>query len=622
MNFPQWMKAVFLLVILFIGSWLLWNVQQPALEGAQRQQAMRLLAPAGQAVGSDPEWQGETAVSHATVNLQTLQPGQYAPDSPYATWLRSPDARSEHLRSPAELAELAAASAGLQPNQRVLQPNAVAKSPTVGLGFPSIDVNACCGGGASAPPDPELAAGPNHLIAAVNIAFEIYDKSGNSLVGPVAFQDFFTSLGGECIVDGFFDSIFDPNALYDESADRFIIGLDGNGNSYCVGVSKTSDPTGEWNLYEFPANVNGNFFDYPHAGVGRDAIYMGGNMFAGNSFAEGRVWAFDKQAMYNGNASPAFVTHSTGDDDTPQPINLHGFAQGTWPSSGPHYILTDRNYNGETYELYSWEAPFGSNKLTDETTLDLPAVHGVAVGAPVNSVQQGGSSGGDIMGNDFRPLDFEYRNGSGWTAMTVACNPGNGVVNCVQWAEINLAAQTVVQTGVLGSNNTFRYFPDVAANQCGDVVVGYSRSSTSSFAGVYAAGREASETLGQLGGEVEVKAGERRYQSFSGDGPPHRWGDYTGMTIDPDGKTFWYLGEYSKNLSNPYNVFWGTYIGSLSYPDCDGTTDPTATPTATATATATPTATATATATATMTPTATATAEVNKYVVQLPIIRK
>lgn len=177
MNFPQWMKAVFLLVILFIGSWLLWNVQQPALEGAQRQQAMRLLAPAGQAVGSDPEWQGETAVSHATVNLQTLQPGQYAPDSPYATWLRSPDARSEHLRSPAELAELAAASAGLQPNQRVLQPNAVAKSPTVGLGFPSIDVNACCGGGASAPPDPELAAGPITSLPPLTLPLKFMTKA-------------------------------------------------------------------------------------------------------------------------------------------------------------------------------------------------------------------------------------------------------------------------------------------------------------------------------------------------------------------------------------------------------------------------------------------------------------
>ena len=44
---------------------------------------------------------------------------------------------------------------------------------------------------------------------------------------------------------------------------------------------------------------------------------------------------------------------------------------------------------------------------------------------------------------------------------------------------------------------------------------------------------------------------------------PRRWGDYTEMTIDPDGETFWYLGEYSKNTGTTSGR-WGTYIGSYS----------------------------------------------------------
>jgi hypothetical protein len=64
-----------------------------------------------------------------------------------------------------------------------------------------------------------------------------------------------------------------------------------------------------------------------------------------------------------------------------------------------------------------------------------------------------------------------------------------------------------------------------------------------------------------------MKSGERAYDSFQRPGP-HRWGDYSGMTIDPDGQTFWYLGEYSKDIINFNPTTWGNYIGSFSFPGC------------------------------------------------------
>jgi hypothetical protein len=39
------------------------------------------------------------------------------------------------------------------------------------------------------------------------------------------------------------------------------------------------------------------------------------------------------------------------------------------------------------------------------------------------------------------------------------------------------------------------------------------------------------------------------------------------MTIDPDGKTFWYVGEYSK-ITASSDGRWGTYVGSFTYPNC------------------------------------------------------
>ena len=71
----------------------------------------------------------------------------------------------------------------LRANGRIQDPSADAAfapaqaASTPGTGFASIDYNECCGGGGSVPPDPELAAGPNHVIAVVNVAFEIYATS-------------------------------------------------------------------------------------------------------------------------------------------------------------------------------------------------------------------------------------------------------------------------------------------------------------------------------------------------------------------------------------------------------------------------------------------------------------
>ena len=67
------------------------------------------------------------------------------------------------------------------------------------------------------------------------------------------------------------------------------------------------------------------------------------------------------------------------------------------------------------------------------------------------------------------------------------------------------------------------------------------------------------------------------------DGAPHRWGDYTGMAIDPNGTTFWYLGEYARDQET---ARWSTWVAPFSWPEC--TVGATSTPGPTATASNTP----------------------------------
>jgi PKD repeat protein len=426
-----------------------------------------------------------------------------------------------------------------------------------GSGFPSVDYNECCGLGGNVPPDPELAAGPNHVIAVVNVAFEIFDTGGNSVVGPTTFASFFNGVSG-CT------GVFDPNANYDEEADRFIIGIDGNGTDYCIAVSQTSNPTGDWWLYSFQTSSGRNFFDYPHAGVGDEAIFLGANIFGVRRFKEGRIWAIDKNEMYAGTA-PTVVTFGTGSDGTPQPMNLHGWNQGTWPNDGVHYIMTDgASFNGSGYGVWSWTNPFGGNDPVKQGEVNLNTATGIIAGSPVDSPQSGG---GSLQANDWRVQDAEYRDGDIWMSNAQSCNPGGGTVNCVRWAQIDPSGPSVVNADVYASPGEYRTFPDLAVDACGNMMMGYSKTSSTTNPGIFAIGREAGSAVGS---EITVKTAEIVYDAF--DGSPHRWGDYTEMTISPDGSTFWYLGEYSKNTGNA-NGRWGTWVNSFTF-GCDGGGNP------------------------------------------------
>lgn len=421
-------------------------------------------------------------------------------------------------------------------------------------GFPSLDITDCCGGGANVPPDSELAVGPDYIIAVVNVAFAIYDKSGALLRGPITFASFFSETPG---CDS--TALFDPSVLYDEAEDRFFLGIDGNGTDYCFAASVGPDPLGLWNRYSFGTDFAGAFFDFPHAGVGRDAIYMGSNQFGGSlpGGFEGRVFAIDKYALYSG-APVVVVSQSTGFDGTPQPVNLHGFAQNTWPAEGPHYILTEV-FDGALHTLWSWDDPFGSNKLTRRADIDLNAATGITAGFPVDAPQMGADT--LIQANDWRGLDAEYRNGSIWMTNTIACNPDLQTVNCIRWAKIDPRKATVQEAGVIASSGEYRLFPDVAVNRCGDLAIGYTMTSKEQYPGVYVAMIED----GRLQQEVLLKTGELPYAAF--DTPPYRWGDYSGMTIDVDGERFWYLGEYSKSTTSK-NGRWGTHVASFVARSC------------------------------------------------------
>lgn len=562
-----------LLALLVGGGWLLGRPSELGPETTARQNALRRAAnPSGplraQDIGAPEERFAPQPAEPVLVDFTDApEPGVSEPPSQYELWMRGEidldreTGRISHAefleRQELSLARRAESDSPLVSEVTPLLP------PAVDTRFASLTFS----NSAYIPPDPEMAAGPNHLLVAVNVYIAIYSKSGSELFRASPYNLF-----GQPECKELF--LFDPNVLYDEDYDRWILGYAAGPQvregGYCMLVSTSGDPLGSWRSYFFKVNSATGWLDFPHAGVGDNHIFMAGNLFdpQTNYFVQAVLYAFPKGQLYGGqpvNWSTRGLHGFNGSYNyfAPQPLKLHGAANGSWPDFGNnhYFIVDDVRWTGSEYRLYyllmQWNPV--TNGATAITTLNFGTS-----GAPLDVPQ---FNGDPIEANDLRPLDFEYRNGYGWTAMTVGCNPGSGAVSCVRWAQVNLQNGGLgpAGTGLVASNGTHHFFPDLAVNHCGDMAIGYSKGSASTWPGIWYTGRRQADSAGQLRPEVLLRAGQKAYTSFetlSDWKVARRWGDYTGMTPDPDGLRFWYVGEYSTLATTRAN--WGTYVASFT----------------------------------------------------------
>ena len=556
------LRVVAILLLFVVGTFVLLGPVGPSAESAVHQRAVRASVYGQGDEAPDSDGFSGGVVEATSVNLADVE---FVPvESMYERWLRGEvDIDEMEFRvSPAERLELQKAAENIGfPEDGIIIDDALVNAPeqgavTVQATFASLDVSDCCGGGTSVPPDSDMAAGVNHIIAVENSSFEIYDKTGTVVVAATLFDNLFSDIA-EC------SGTFDPTVMFDSETDHFVMAVE-TGAYFCLAVTQTDDPTAGWYLYAFDARYYGDeFFDYPHIGIGDHAIFMGANMFGGsvpNGF-EGRIYVMDKNAAYAGFAM-LWRSYSTGyDGSTPQPLNLTGFKQGTVPQPfNTHYFISDY-YDGSTAWLWAWPDALGTGTPSVVQTYSL-----MAGGFPVASAQKGSSD--KISANDWRFRGFEYRNGYGWTTDTISMTPDSTVVDVLRFISIDLsgAPYTLTTQQALAFNSTNMLFPDLAVDHCGNVIVGFEASDANIYPKVMysgwnsaGAGSVVFDTTGT------IKLGETSYTSF--DTPPFRWGDYSGMAIDPDGKTFWYMGEYAKNISG-YSANYGNYIAKMTY-NCD-----------------------------------------------------
>lgn len=438
--------------------------------------------------------------------------------------------------------------------------------------------------GAGHPPDTNGDVGPTHYIQTVNTSIGIYEKASGTRVAAFTFDTFMSlgNFGNLCDTDNFGD----PVVLYDTFEDRWIITdfaftLDASNNIVnppgafeCFAVSKTGDPVaGGWNFYAI--NTTGGLGDYPKLGVWPDGLYMSVNMFdyaIAGSFQNVRLYALNKAQMYAGTPSVQVISFDVpATEFTLLPSNAR-LQTGTPPAGSPNYFASVWNYlnvvgvwkfhvDWNNTAASTLTGPFNAFTATNWSQLTNPSVPSPAPGNDLDTLYPR-----LMMQNQYSNVDGVE---SLWNSHSVGASGATSSQAAVRYYQVRVTGDAVeanaTQAFTYSPNTTHRFMPSVAVDRAGNMAIGYSATSTSLFPAIRYAGRLAGDpanTITQT--ETSLIEGTGTQDGNCGGSSCERWGDYSAMTLDPDGCTFWYTNEYYQvtGLDNR------TRVGAFSFSAC------------------------------------------------------
>ena len=228
------------------------------------------------------------------------------------------------------------------------------------------------------PPDQGLCVGNGYVLEVVNDVLNVYDantgqsvlpdntatnivsglpRNVNHAVDLNSFYGYPPAINRATGVRG--PEITDPSCLFDAATQRWFVDVltletyPAGGfttvNHIDLAVSKTSDPTGGWNIYKTDVTNDGTntgganpgpyLGDYPHMGADANGIYITTNAYPWccNGFGGAQIYAYSKAQLAAGAASVNMV-HLDTSGAVNQPSDAGATQPGftVWPATSPN----------------------------------------------------------------------------------------------------------------------------------------------------------------------------------------------------------------------------------------------------------------------------------------------
>ncbi|MEL6986645.1 MAG: hypothetical protein AAGK97_02355, partial [Bacteroidota bacterium] len=395
------------------------------------------------------------------------------------------------------------------------------------------------------PHDPSGDVSSRFYVQAINVTFVgVFDEQG-TLVQEFAMNTLWSEFGVQ--------SAGDPIVLYDQFAKKWIITEFTDPANVLIAVSETGDPLGSYFAYNFSTP---EFPDYP-----KYAIYPDHLVITTNEGGAGVLhnYFLDRNALINGednvNMQRVEVTGNTNTEagffvSTPVDWNGSLLPNDTRPIT---MALNDASWGAvaqDQLELYLFDIDFDdpNNTQIENVSLVTTPFDGFpcsAGGFGFACIPQLGGNGLDgipeVVMNVPHYRNFGTHESIVLSFVTDVTDGENQ--SGIRWMEIRNTDNQgweIYQEGTYAPDGKDRFMSSIAIDDNGNIGLGYNISSEEDYAGIRITGRLAGDPLGQMTfEEFNVADGQNTIQSGG------RFGDYSQMSVTPDGRNFWFTTEYA-----------------------------------------------------------------------------
>ncbi len=381
----------------------------------------------------------------------------------------------------------------------------------------------------SFPPDTCGAVGPNHFVEVVNNIYRVFNKDTGQNVQSYNLHSFLPGSQG------------DPRVLFDQHSGRWIIVVSDYTSRIYLAISLTDNPTGSWYKTSFIAAQGsdaGTFPDYPTLGVNDDGIYTCA-MMAGKTTMS--IFAIDKAPLLDSTPSLGTITAWRNQpwEGAIQPCHTYG-------DPGREYLIS--RPAGTYLKVRQITGPMTSPSMTNAGNVAIPSAS-----EPPDAPAKGSTVNLDTVGG--RCMNAVYRDGFIYTAHCISYS-GKAAA---RWYKVD-TTNWQDEYGTVSDPSLYFFFPSIMVNSQGDILMAFTGSDSSVYAGCYYTGRKLADPTGEMADPVMFKGGTAPYNNIDGYGR-NRWGDYSLCSLDPDDElSLWTIQEFGY-LTN----VWGTWIAKFQF---------------------------------------------------------
>lgn len=378
-------------------------------------------------------------------------------------------------------------------------------------------------------PDVNGAVGPNHVVLLIKGAYRAFDKSTGAMVQQLNDVDFWNQSfanNGLSYQTTQTRGPSDPRMLFDPASNRwFAVGIDQvntNNGVLNIAVSNGTDPTapGAWKGFTYTPAPNVGWADFPTIGINNDGLTICASIFSASGAGRGStISQIPLQSLLSNTPSAAAAQT--------EPINafIANPTVAIASTAGPMPVITagagGQNPRGSSR---------GGNESIAYRLLRVPINQGGATAAP----QPMGAAGITVIA-DRITSNVILRNDEIWGA--------NDEGGAVHWFRLDANSGAVIEEGRFSDPELFYFYPSLAINSVGDVVIGMNGSSGERFVSSFAVAGKLSGNVTEFGEPQLLKSGADTYTVFDGAGR-NRWGDYSTTVADPSNPSaFWTFQE-------------------------------------------------------------------------------